>query len=232
MLYKVTPMGYFGRVNQISRGPWFEEAYVEEDNLEIFYAFAHNGAIQYLLSNNMSYADREDFRRLHRAHNRASNLAMFAGFYLSMETVLRHGYFKKMAMGWRVCSFFGLAYGFKCLFNYHNGLTYGPLIGAYLRKYDEVITADRFEMTDRKREYYEIDTSQYMSYTDEDLHSHVNHGPQPDGEHKDSSWLVQLDLFLANKPNELKQHRRFMDYKFEFKDKSFPSVEMASDLTK
>ena len=232
MLYKVTPMGYFGRVSQTSRGPWFDEWRSEEDYLEIFYAYAEGGQLKHLLSNNMTIEDRVDFYRLHQAHKRASGLAMFAGFALGLEVVTRHSYFKKMAMGWRVASFFGVAYGLKCAFNYHNALTYAPLIGAYLRKYDDVTTADRFEITDRKREYYEIDTSEYMNYTDEDLHSHVNHGPQPDGEHKDSSWLVELDLFLANKPNQLKQHHNFMDYKFDFKDKSFPSIEMAADLTK
>jgi hypothetical protein len=231
MLYKITPMGYFGRVSQNSRGPWFQEWNVEEDHLEIYYAFAKNGSLSYMLSNHMTVTDREEFARLFKAHNRASSIAMCAGFFVALESVTRHSYFKKMAIGWRMCSFFGVAYGFKCLFNAFNGQTYGPLVGAYLRKYDQDITADRFEMSDRKREYYEIDTSQFMNYTDEDLHSHVNHGPQPDGEHMDSSWLHELDLFLANKPNGLKQHHKYMDYNFEFKDKSFPSVEMAADLT-
>ena len=39
MLYKVTPMGYFGRVSKVSRGPWFSEFYAEDDNLEWFYTF-------------------------------------------------------------------------------------------------------------------------------------------------------------------------------------------------
>lgn len=37
MLYKVSPFGYFARVSKISRGPWFDEANVEEDGLEYFY---------------------------------------------------------------------------------------------------------------------------------------------------------------------------------------------------
>ena len=60
------------------------------------------------------------------------------------------------------------------------GPTYSPLIGAYLRKYSHFATGDQFEITDRKREFYQIDTSQYMAYTQEDLshiHGHANHGP-------------------------------------------------------
>jgi hypothetical protein len=39
MLYKASPFGYFGRVSKISRGPWFNEFWVEEDGLEWFYMF-------------------------------------------------------------------------------------------------------------------------------------------------------------------------------------------------
>jgi len=37
MLYKFSPMGYFGRVSQISRGPWFAEMQAEDDGLEYYY---------------------------------------------------------------------------------------------------------------------------------------------------------------------------------------------------
>ena len=182
MLYKVTPMGYFGRVSQTSRGPWFKELQVEDDGLEWYYVYNDNAGIRYLLSNNMAIADREDFARIYKAHNRASGLAMFAGFACGLEAVTRHSYFKKMAVGWRVASFFAVSYGFKCLFNTYNGQSYGPLLGAYMRKYQEFSTKDPYEIVDRKREFYEIDTTSYMNYNADDLHAHVNHGPQPDGE--------------------------------------------------
>lgn len=54
-------------------------------------------------------------------------------------------------------------------FAYYNSHTYGPLVSAYLRKYAEHAKEDAFDIKDRKREYYEIDTSQYMNYTFEDL---------------------------------------------------------------
>ena len=69
----------------------------------------------------MSVADREDFARMFHAHNRASGLAMFAGFFLGLEVVTRHNYFKGMAVGWKVASFFAVSYGFKSLFNAYNG---------------------------------------------------------------------------------------------------------------
>ena len=44
-----------------------------------------------------------------------------------------------------------------------------------------------------------------MSYTEADLeHGHVAYGPQPDGLSKDSTWLEELDKFLAGKENSLK----------------------------
>lgn len=233
MLYRITPMGYFSRVYQKSQGPWFRRVYAEEDNLEQFYLFHDgNGQMKILLSNNMAYEDREDFIRLFHAHNRASGLAMFAGFWGALEMVTRMPQLKAMAIGWRVVSFFGIAYGFKSLFNMWNCQTYGPVMGAYFRKYADFAANDVFEITDRKREFYQIDTRQYMSYTHEDLpHGHTNYGPQPDGEVEDSSWLRTMDKFLAGEENHgLQQHKNFLNYPFEFKDKSFPSVEQAADL--
>lgn len=233
MLYKVTPMGYFGRVNQITRGPWFKELNAEDDGLEWFYVYADDAGIKYLLSNNMAEADRSDFARLFHAHNRASGLAMFGGFYLGFECVSRMPYFRGMAYGWKAASFFAVAYGFKTVFNMWNAQTYGPLLGAYLRKYSHFGTPDPFEIQDRKREFYEIDTSSYMNYDLEDLkheHMHVNHGPQPDGEAADGTWYHELDAFLSGKENHLKEHSRYNGYSYDFKDKSFPSLEQAADL--
>merc|ERR1712195_384978 len=113
---------------------------------------------------------------------------------------------RKMAIGWRVCSFFAVAQVFKYAFNYNAAQSYNPLIGAYLRKYHNSAAGDAFEIQDRKREFYQIDTSQYMNYGKEDLgdmHMHANHGPQPDGEAMDSSWLSELDNFLNCQPNHL-----------------------------
>ena len=233
MLYKVTPFGYFGRVNQISRGPWFAEMQVEDDGLEWFYLYGNdNSEVKHLLSNNMTYEDRTNFANLYWGQRRCSLLATAAGAFVGFEVISRHPYFRGMATGWRILSFVGVSYVAKTLFNKYNARTYGPLVGAYLRKYDDHATPDPFELTDRKREYYHIDDSQYMSYTMEDLtdHRHVSHGPQPDGIAKDSSWLVELDNFLDGKENGLKEHPKYLKYNYTFMDKSFPTQEMAKDL--
>lgn len=59
MLYKVSPFGYFSRVSKVSKGPWFNEAFAEEDGLEYFYFYAQGGEQRYLLSNNIPFEDRE-----------------------------------------------------------------------------------------------------------------------------------------------------------------------------
>ena len=232
MLYKLTPMGYFGRVYQQSRGPWFRRMWAEEDNLELYYVYQDANGIKYLLSNNMSHEDREDFQRLFQAHNRASGLAMFAGFWCAMEIMTRRTYFSGMAWGWKLASFLAIGYGFKSIFNAWNAQTYAPLVGAYLRKYQNHACQDPFDIKDRRREFYQIDTSQYMSYTHADLpHGHTNYGPQPDGEAQDASWLQTLDKFLSGAEDHgLKEHKQFVNYPYEFKDKSFPSAEAANDL--
>jgi hypothetical protein len=86
-----------------------------------------------------------------------------------------------MAFGWRLLSVFGTGFLFKTAFTAYNANTYGPVVSAFLRKHAEQSRTDRFDITDRKREYYEIDTSQYMNYDFKDLghNYHANHGPQP-----------------------------------------------------
>ena len=70
MLYKVSPFGYFGRVSKVSRGPWFDEPYVEEDGLEYFYTFGSGGQTNYLLSNNIPIDDREKLQYFYYAYSR------------------------------------------------------------------------------------------------------------------------------------------------------------------
>jgi hypothetical protein len=59
---------------------------------------------------------------------------------------------------------------------------------------------------------------------------HAHHGPQPDDEAMDSSWLAELDKFLSGQENNLKEHKMYVDYNFQYKDKSYPTSDMAHDL--
>jgi hypothetical protein len=232
MLYKVSPWGYFGRVTKVSRGPWFNEYWVEDDGLERFYVVGTSDGAGYLLSNNLPIQDRERLDRLYKAYQRNKYLAWFAGMWLGVETMLRVPKIRNLAFGWKVLAVFGTGFLYKTAIAAYNGHQYGPVVSAYFRKYSEFIKPDPFQITDRKREFYEIDTSQYMNYDFKDLgHDyHANHGPQPDGEAADSSWLIEVDKFLRGEENKLKEHKNFVDYKYEFIDKSYPSVEAAHDI--
>ena len=185
-----------------------------------------------MLSNNVPIEDRERLSHLYHAFNRNRILAWCGGLWLGVETVSRVGYFSKMAAGWKLLSLFGVGFVYNQVFQYINGQTYGPLLSAYFRKYNKVAKGDRFDITDRKREYFDIDTSSYMNYSFNDLgHDvHVNHGPQPDGEAMDSSWLSELDKFLHGEENKLKEHKNFVNYQYEYIDKSFPTAEKAHEL--
>jgi hypothetical protein len=219
-------------VPKVSRGPWFQEHNVEDDGLEWFYVYSDNGSINYLLSNNVPLEDRDRLTYLYNAFNRNRILAWAGGIWLGVETISRVGYFKNMAFGWKLLSLFGTAFAFNQVFQYANGQTYGPLLSAYFRKYSKVAQNNRFAITDRKREYFDIDTSEYMAYGYKDLgHDyHVNHGPQPDGEAMDSSWLSELDKFLRGEENHLKDHKNFVNYQYEYLDKSFPTSEKVHEV--
>lgn len=116
MLYKVSPFGYFGRVQKLSRGPWFQERNVEDDGLEYFYVFGGQGEPVYLLSNNLPIEDRDKLERLYKSFQRNRYLAWFGGYWVAAETILRVPYFRKMAIGWRALSFFATAFVAKNIF--------------------------------------------------------------------------------------------------------------------
>ena len=109
---------------------------------------------------------------------------------------------------------------------------YGPIISAYLRKHSGSIKKDLFEIKDVKKEYFYIDTSDYMKYSNETLSDeyHADHSPMPSDESSDGSYLIEVSKFLNGEENDLKNHKKFYNYPFEFKDKSFPTAEKVHDL--
>ena len=131
----------------------------EDDGLEKYYEVVTAQGKQYLLSNNMTYKDREEFFRVYRAHKRACGFSCFTGMWIGTEVVLKHPFFKRMALGWRFASLIGIGLSVREVLNWHHSMYHMPIMGAYLRKYQEKITPDVWTMTDRKREFYEIDTS-------------------------------------------------------------------------
>lgn len=233
MLYKVDPMGYFGRMPKYSRGPWFDESKIEDDGLEYFYNYVTERGVVFLLSNNIPIEDRDRLQRFYHAVSRNYYLNWFAGLWAGMEVVGRMQCFRQMAVGWRLLSVLGIGYVVKGSLGLYQNQYYGPVMNAYFRKYDKFAKTDPFDISDRKREYFYIDTSQYMNYTNEELgHTHhVNHGPQPEGEALDSTWLVEMDKFLRGEPNHFKDHKYFAgNYNYEYIDKSYPTVEAAHEL--
>ena len=46
----------------------------------------------------------------------------------------------------------------------------------------------------------------------------------------DATWLTEMDKFLKGEENKLKEHKKFLDYKFEFLDKSFPTADAVKDV--
>lgn len=182
MLYKISSMGYFGGVAKVSKGPWFRDFYVEDDGLDWFYTFIDGeGKKCYLLSNNMAVADREHLGYLYKTMWRNNWMSWGLGLYLSFETVNNVGRLAKMAKGWKYLNLFLIAYLYKSVLMKQTGDMYGPVMGAYLRKYSSSVKRDLFEIKDAKKEYFYIDTSEYMNYDNKDLADeyHVHHGPQP-----------------------------------------------------
>lgn len=228
---RLAPPGYFTRPLKVSRGPWFRLNMAEDDGLEYWYKFKDGeGNSKYLLSNNVPIQDRENIERLWKGYKRNYALSTFAGFWLGAEAVIRIPYFQKMAYGWRFLSFIGLGLALTEEFRYwSSGYYYMPLLNAYFKRFDHFAKSDIFDIRDEKREWFEIDTSQYMAYSFEDLDHHhhsMNHGPQPDGEALTSSWFIELDKYLKGEENNLKSHPKYRDYEYTYSDRyEWPSTD-------
>mmetsp|Transcript_13281 Transcript_13281/g.22541 ORF Transcript_13281/g.22541 Transcript_13281/m.22541 type:complete len:186 (-) Transcript_13281:307-864(-) len=180
----------------------------------------------------MSFKDRESFDNLWKTSQRNTTIQKYLSFYLGFETVRLVPLFRSWALGWRVLTVLSLQTYYTAMLVGYTSQWYQPLFSAYLNKYKNAAKSDLFDIQDEKKKYFMIDTSQYMNYSLSDVSDeyHVNHGPQPIGEAMDSSYLAEVDKFLRGEPNNLKGHKRFLDYDFEFSDKSFPSADKVADL--
>ena len=178
----------------------------------------------------MALKDRESFASLYKSYDRVNKVGWFISLWAGFEVVRLN--FPRMALGWKCVNILLAGTAVNTFINMQQSQYYAPLIGAYLRRYKASVKTDAFDIDDDKRKYFYIDTSQYMSYTNEDLSDeyHVHHGPQPEGDNMDSSYLAEMDKFLRGEENHFKQHKKFYDYPFQFKDKSFPSAEKVADL--
>lgn len=175
-------MGYFGGTIKVSRGPWFREFWVEDDGLDWFYSFLDNdGNKCYLLSNNLPLQDRERLAYLYHSHVRNNRISWFLGGWLGFEAVTKLQYCRSSALGWRFFQWFGLSFLIKSALVGYSAQHYNPIVGAFFRKYSSQVKKDIFEIRDEKKQYFYIDTSQYMNYTNNELSDeyHVHHGPQP-----------------------------------------------------
>ena len=115
--------------------------------------------MRYLLSNNMSYEDRTAMERMWKGQRRVTNLGWFAGFFVGGAVITMDPIVKKWALGWRGFAMIGCAAFTKMMICQYYSRNYGPIIGAFLRKYQDVGATDAWEIRDRKREYYQIDDS-------------------------------------------------------------------------
>jgi len=221
--------GPFARPNKVSRGPWFKEWKVTDDGLEYFYKYKDvEGNTSYLLSNNVPFQQREELEHLYNAYQRARVLTHFGGLYAGYEAITRIPALAKFKRGTRFVVMGAVGAVVSTVFSYFNyNNYYGPLFCAYFTKYANSGKTDLFEIQDEKREWFDIDTSQYMNYTNEDLHHpHTHHGPQPDGMELNNPWFTEMDKYLKGEESKIKEHPKWTEFEFTYADKgAWPTEE-------
>lgn len=172
---------YEFKPERIPRGPWFRAWYAEKDGLEVFYVRKNAGKKEILLSNNMTWQDREAMEHMYSSANRNSILlkgfSLWAGFELYSHALSRtHVGFSRI---WRAALGAWLVYYFT---SKQVGKKYTPLMNAYFNKYQDQVKNEYFDIQDRKREWFDIDTSEPTAYSSQEVAErgyHMHHGPQP-----------------------------------------------------
>jgi hypothetical protein len=130
----------------------------------------------------MAIEDRTKMSHLYHTMLRNNRISWCVGLVGAFEMVTKVAYFKKLALGWKGVNVFLFGYLFKSLLMSWSSSMYGPVMGAYLRKYQTAsVKTELFNIKDAKKEYFYIDTSEYMNYAVKDLGDeyHCHHGPQP-----------------------------------------------------
>jgi hypothetical protein len=149
--------------------------------------------------------------------------------WIGVEAVTRVGRLKRLGWGSKFLALTLVGCFSNNLIKYFQfSHLYGPLLCAYFTKYQDFAKSELGEIEDEKREWFDIDTSQYMSYTHEDLghEHHAHHGPQPDGEVLNGSWFTEMDKFLKGEASTITSHPQWTNYEFKYNDKGqWPSQE-------
>ena len=225
-MYGATPNSVFMDIPTIPRGPWFKEMVVQDDGLEYFYKMRdQEGNMKFLISNNLTWQDREDLSGLYKSAYRTKGLVFFSSAYVAFEIFNRIARLSKMGLGTKlVGGFIATCLIAGQVYDYSFNKYYGPMFAAFYKKYESHARADIHDIDDEKREWFEIDTSQYMNYDHDDLHHSDQHyeshnGPQPDGDVMNGTWFREMDKYLKGEESTIKEHPMWNHYEYEFFDK-------------
>ena len=193
MVYKLNGNGWMTPPAKISRGPWFkEQALADDDGLEKFYYFEgpalspdskYSTETRFLLSNNLPFRDRDAFKKLYESYKYRSKINMVIALALSAHFHMQVPYLRKLAVGWRFLTFLGGTLTGKICLEMASSKYRGDSLSAYLKLYYRHTRNELWKIQDEKREWFEIDTSYYMNYDYEDVKKmgkgHVNYSARP-----------------------------------------------------
>lgn len=118
-----------------------------------------------LCSNNISVEDRVKMQQVYWEHVRQGRIGWFVGGWLGYELTMHVPKLKALAPGWKFLTVIGMGWFAKSSIMQYWSMYKAPVMGAFLRKYSSQAKLDAFDIKDPKREYFYIDTSEYMNYS-------------------------------------------------------------------
>ena len=140
--------------------------------------------LKYIYSNNIPVKDREDLKNLMYYDNIFKNnfkyLSLVASIFITAgvcNTVHfgRNHFYKFLTFGLANC----VAYS---AINYFYQLSYNDLVSYYYFKYQNIAMDNISETKDKRREFYQLDTSTYYRESSQDIRHNAHH-PANSGHH-------------------------------------------------
>ena len=218
-------------------GLWYREWMIRGSDDDKYYVLKRNFENLYLLTNVIPLKDREIMGALYFRIKRDWGIAGVLSFGISLHAI-QLPLFSVFKRSWKLFPFLicfqTFRYGISYLISRYNS----PMFYAYLNKYRDSIKSDMFKIRDITREWFDIDDSEYMNYTNEDVDDMFsrykqdipNYSPIPNEMYHSNSWLIEVNNYLKGIPHKLKEHPLYIKAKPKFKPYKMPTSKEVHDM--
>ena len=122
----------------------------------------------YLLTNNIPLKEREIMDKLYRNIKLDRRISTYTSFIATVITFSKYN-FPMFTKGWKAFPFLLIWYSYNYCWNLYQAHYNAPMFMALIHKHLDKAKHDLYLIKDEKREWFDIDDSEYMAYSNKDV---------------------------------------------------------------